>query len=154
MRIIERSKIARPAIEVWTFLIRPSLFRKWNNKIISMEAKEEFRLGQTFLTHYRMSGKEMRCASTVTHLDEPRFLELRHTNCIGNGVNPDLEVCERISLEERNDETLVTKSLVIKNHGLSWIVGLFVWMVTRFGKANQPDRLKMLCESQNQSIEG
>jgi uncharacterized protein YndB with AHSA1/START domain len=57
MGIRERTTIARPAAEVWPYVIRPERFQKWNSKISSMETGGEFRLGQPFTTHYLWKGR-------------------------------------------------------------------------------------------------
>lgn len=147
MRIVEKTTIDRPIEKVWPFIIRPESFQKWNNKIVAMEAKDEFRLGQPFTTRYRMSSKEIQCLSTVTAIEKERFLELRHSNCIGPGIHPELEVWERISLARAGEGTLVTKEVLIKNHRIPWIFAAIIWLVNRFGRPAEPDRLKLMCEA-------
>lgn len=147
MRILERTEIDRPVVKVWPYIISPEHFQKWNKRIIALEAKGEFRLGQLFTTHYQMSAKQIQCVSTATAIEEGRLLELRHSNCIGNGINPELEVCERITLQEVKGRTIVTKEVVIKNHDVPWILIPIIWFVTRFGKPTEPDTLKLMCES-------
>ena len=147
MRIVERRQIDRPAGKIWPFIICPEHFQKWNKKIISLEAKGEFRLGQLFSTHYQMSGKQIQCTSTATAIQEGRLLELRHSHCIGQGINPELEVRERITLEEAKGRTVVTKEVIIKHHHAPWILMPIIWFVTRFGKPSEPDALKLMCES-------
>jgi uncharacterized protein YndB with AHSA1/START domain len=146
MRIVERTRIDRPAAGVWPYIIRPEYFQRWNTKIVSMEARGEFRLGQSFVTHYQMSGKQMQCLSVATEVEEGRLLVLRHSHCVGRGVNPDLEVRERITLDERNGGTLVTKEVLIRNHDVPWLLIPLIWFVTRFGRPSEPDRLKSMCE--------
>jgi hypothetical protein len=147
MRILERSEIDRPVVNVWPYIIFPEHFQKWNKRIISLEAKGEFRLGQLFTTRYQMGAKQIQCVSAATAIQEGRLLELRHSNCIGNGINPELEVCERITLQEVKGRTIVTKEVVIKNHDLPWIMIPIIWFVTHFGKSTEPDTLKLMCES-------
>jgi len=119
----------------------------WNTKVISMEAKGQFVLGQPFVTHYRMRGKEIQCLSTATAIQEGRLLELRHGHCIGSGISPDLAVCERITLREIRRKTIVTKDVAIANHGVPWILIPLIWFITRFGKTQEPDKLKLMCEA-------
>ncbi len=147
MRIVEKSKIDRPADKVWPFIIRPEYFMKWNTKIIAMDAQGEFRVGQTFITHYRMNSKEIQCSSMATAIEEGRRLELRHSNCVGKGNNPELEVHEKITLQAENGHTIVLKEVVITNHDIPCILIPIIWFVTRFGKTTEPDLLKLMCES-------
>ena len=112
-----------------------------------MEAKGKFILGQPFVTHYKMSGKEIQCLSTVTAIQEGRLLEIQHSNCIGNNINQELTVCERITLTETGGRTVVTKNIDIRNHDVPWILIPIIWFVTRFGKPAEPDKLKLICET-------
>lgn len=111
-----------------------------------MEAKERFRHDQPFVTRYQMSGKQMQCISTVTALVENSVLEICHAHCVGNGISSDLEVTERITLEEAGGRTTVRKDVNILNHGMPWYIIPIVWLITRFGKPAGPDRLKQMCE--------
>jgi hypothetical protein len=73
-------------------------------------------------------------------------LELRHSAPSGPGIRPDLEVTERVTLEESRGRTTVTKVITITNHGIPWFVMPLIWFVTRFGARVGPDPLKSLCE--------
>jgi hypothetical protein len=114
-----------------------------------MEARGEFRLGQPFVTHYAMSKKQTQCLSTVTALEEGRLLEIRHAHCAGAGINPELEVREKITLHEHDGNTTVEKEVTIRNHDILWILIPIIWFVTCFGKSSEPDGLKQMCESQS-----
>jgi hypothetical protein len=93
-----------------------------------------------------MSGKKIQCVSTVIAIEEGRLLEIRHSDCMGEKIHRDLEVTERITLEEAKGRTIVKKEVVIKNHGIPWLLMPLIWFVTRFGKPTGPDPLKMMCE--------
>jgi len=147
MRIIERTEIDRPATKVWSHVIKPEDFQKWNKNIVSMEARGEFRLGQPFTTHYRLRKKQSQCLSVVTNIIEERLLELRHSNCVGASGSSEMEAVERITLKEHKGKTIVTKEVTIKNHGVPWILIPIIWFVTRFGHRTEPDPLKLMCES-------
>jgi hypothetical protein len=146
MKLHDRSVIDRPASAVWPFIATAELFRRWNDKIIEIETTGPFHLGQTFHTRYRMSGKEMTCWSKVAALEPERLLELHHGNCAGRGARRDLEVIERISLEEEDGRSIVRKEVIVSNHGVPWFLRPLIWFVTRFGKPVGKDRLKELCE--------
>ena len=146
MKIRERSDIARPALHVWPYIVTAEHFRVWNDKVIDLETQGEFRLGQTFHTGYRMSQHEIRCWSKVTALEPERLLELHHGNCTGQGLKRDIEVVERVTLEEKDGRTIVTKEVVIRNSGVPWFFVPLIWFVTRFGKPVGKDKLKALCE--------
>ena len=147
MRIVERTQVERPANKVWSYVIKPESFQKWNKNIVSMEARGEFRLGQPFMTHYKLVKKETQCLSVVTSMIEGKVLELRHSNCVGTDNNPGMEAVERITLKERDGKTIVIKEVSIKNHGIPWMLVPIIWFVTRFGRPTEPDRLKLMCES-------
>lgn len=149
MKLHDRSEIGRPAAAVWPFIVTAERFRQWNDKIIDIEARGEFRLGQAFHTQYRMSGREMRCWSKVTALEPGRLLELRHGNCSGKGTPHALEVTERVTLEEQDGRTVVRKEITVRNHGVPWIIRPLIWFVTRFGKPVGKDKLKELCEGED-----
>jgi uncharacterized protein YndB with AHSA1/START domain len=151
MRIVERSEIDRPAVTVWPFVIRPEHFQKWNTKIIAMDARDEFRLGQPFTTRYRMGAKDTQCVSTPTAIEPGRLLELQHANCVGSGIRPGLEVRERITLVETDGRTRVTKEVLVEHHDIPWWLIPIIWLVTRFGKSTEPDRLKVMCEGAGQA---
>jgi hypothetical protein len=147
MRIIERTKIGRPAMKVWSYVIKPAYFQKWNKNIVSMEARDEFRIGQPFTTHYKLGKKQTQCISVVMSIIEGSLLELHHSNCVGTDGSSEMEVCERIVLKEHNGKTTVIKEVSVKNHGIPWILVAIIWFVTRFGRPTEPDRLKVMCES-------
>jgi hypothetical protein len=146
MKLRERSDIDRPAVHVWRHVITPELFQQWNDKIIELDARGAFRLGQRFSTRYEMSRKQILCRSTVTALEEGRLLELRHGNCSGSGMNREIEVIERITLDEKNGRTIVTKEVIVGNAGVPWFFVPLIWFVNRFGKPVGKDKLKALCE--------
>jgi hypothetical protein len=147
MNIRERTLINRPAGEVWPCIINPEYFQKWNEKIAWMDARDTFRLGQPFVTHYLWKKKKLQCLSVALKIEENRLLELRHSNFVGPGVNPEMEVIERITLEEQGFGCMVTKNASIKSHGIPWVFIPLIWMVTRFGKPVREDRLKIMRES-------
>jgi uncharacterized protein YndB with AHSA1/START domain len=149
MNIRERSTISAPAAQVWPYIVTAELFRVWNDKIIDIEAQGEFRGGQTFHTGYRMSKNEIRCWSKVTALEPERLLELHHGNCTGQGLKRDIEVIERITLEEKDGRTIVTKEVVIRNSEVPWFFIPLIWLITRFGKPVGKDKLKEMCEGES-----
>jgi hypothetical protein len=146
MKLYDRSEIDRPASVVWPFIVTAEHFRAWNDKIIDLEASGEFRAGQTFHTGYRMSKNEIRCWSKVTALEPERLLELHHGNCVGQGLKREIEVVERVRLEEKDGRTIVTKDVTVTNSGVPWFFVPLIWFVTRFGKPYGKDKLKELCE--------
>ena len=146
MRIRERTEIRRPAAEVWPYVIQPENFQKWNTKIASMDANGAFRLGQPFTTHYLWKGKPLQCVSRATDIVDGRVLELRHSAPAGPGIRSDLEVTERVTLEESKGRTIVTKMVTVRNHGIPWFLMPLIWFVTRLGKPVGPDPLKSLLE--------
>jgi len=148
MRIVERTEIERPVMKVWSHVIKPEDFQKWNNHVVSMEARGEFHLGHPFATCYKLGKKETQCLSVVTTMIEGRLLELHHSHCVGTDYCPEMEAPERITLEERNGKTTVTKEVTIRNHGMLWILVPIIWFVTRFGHTTEPDKLKLMCESE------
>jgi len=146
MRFRERTEINRPVVHVWRFVITPELFLQWNDKVVEMEARGTFQLGQHFHTRYQMSGKQLQCWSALTAIEEGRLLELQHGNCSGKGVHGDIKVIERITLEEKHGRTVVIKDVHMMNHGIPWFVVPLIWFIRRFGKPDGRDKLKELCE--------
>jgi hypothetical protein len=146
MQIRERTEVHRPAAEVWPYVIRPENFQKWNTKITSMDVTGEFRLGHPFTTHYLWKNRPIQCVSRATAIVEGRMLELRHCAPAGPGIPPDLEVTERVTLEERRGRTIVTKVVTIRNHQVPWLLRPLIGFVSRFGKPVGPEPLKSLVE--------
>ena len=146
MKIRERYAVDRPPAAVWPYIIRPESFAQWNTKISSMDATGEFRLGQPFTTHYRWNNKAIQCATIATDIQPGRLLELRHTNLMGTGIRPDMEIHERITLRGTDRGSAVTKIVTIKNHGMPWVFIPLVWFIANFGARVGPDPLKTLCE--------
>jgi uncharacterized protein YndB with AHSA1/START domain len=146
MIIRQRSSISRPPAAVWPYIVTPERFQQWNDKIASIEARERFRAGQQFTTHYLWKGKEMQCLTVVTGLEEGRLLELRHTRCLGPASRPDMEVLERVELEGDADRSVVTKTIIVRNIDIPLLLRPLVWLITRFGKPKGEDLLKKLCE--------
>jgi uncharacterized protein YndB with AHSA1/START domain len=151
MRIRQRTTIDRPVTRVWPHVSRPESFQRWNEKIRSMDAVGEFRVGQPFTTHYEWQGKALQCASIATEIEPERVLELRHTALVGPGVPPNLEIRQRITLHPRGSRTVVTKLVTIENDGTPWYLLALIWFVTRFGAPTRPDPLKVLCEGEASS---
>ena len=79
------------------------------------------------------------CWSQLTRLDRGRLLELRHGNCSGPGTRKAVEVVERITLEEKDGRTIVTKDVTVRNSSIPWFI-------SRFGKPVGKDKLKAMCE--------
>jgi hypothetical protein len=104
-------------------------------------------VGQPFTTHHAWRGKAIQCASLATEIQDSRVLALRHTALVGPGIPRDLLVRERITLEPHGGRTVVTKLVVIENHGVPWYLQALIWLVTRFGAPTAPDPLKLLCEA-------
>lgn len=148
MRIRQRTVIDRPATLVWPHVIRPESFQRWNEKISSLDAVGEFRVGQPFTTHYAWRGRALQCASIATEIEKERVLDLRHTALVGPGVPRDLEIRQRIMLDARGPRTVVTKLVSIENHGMPWYLVALISFVTRFGAPTGPDPLKVLCEGE------
>ena len=154
MVLRQRSFISRPPAAVWPFIATPELYQQWNDKIASMEAREQFHASQQFTTHYRWKGKELQCLSVVTRLDEGRLLEIRHTRCLGPESRPDMEVVERVKLEGNAERSVVTKTVFVKNFDMPLLLRPLVWFITQFGKPKGEDRLKRLCENSSTSTGG
>ncbi len=148
MRLMRRTEIRRQAMTVWGYVIRPERFQKWNKKIAGMEAHGEFRLGQPFATRYKWRGRQVQCVSVATSIVVGSLLELRHSSFVGDNVNPEMEVIERITLNERRGRTVVTKELSIKNHGIPLLWAPIFWLINRFGSPAETDALKSICESE------
>ena len=147
MRLIERSRIDRPAAVVWPYVIRPEHFKEWSSKIDSMDVTGEFRVGQPFTTHYLWNGKPLQCASVATEIEPGRVLELKHSALMGPGIKPGMEVRERITLDDSwGGRTSVTKTITISNHDVAWPWLLLIWFINRFGHRVEPDPLKALVE--------
>jgi uncharacterized protein YndB with AHSA1/START domain len=149
MHIRERTVINRPALAVWPYIVTPERFQAWNEKVSSMEARGRFQAGQRFVTRYTWKDKQIQCQSVAVRLEEGRVLELRHASPIGRGLNRDLEVVERVTLEDRGACSVVTKDVYIKNHDLPWFLVPVAWFLTRIGKPVGKDRLKAMCEGES-----
>ena len=127
MRIRERTVIDRPAAAVWPFIITPEHFQQWNEKVSSMEARGRFQPGLRFVTHYTWNRKQMQCQSVALRIEEGRLLELHHSRPIGPGLNRELEVIERVTLEDRGARSVVIKDVHIRNHDLPWFLVPLIW---------------------------
>lgn len=146
MLLRQSSNIDRPAALVWPYIVTPELFRQWNDKIASIEARERFHAGQQFTTHYLWHGREMQCLSVVAGIEEGRLLELRHTRCLGPKAQLDMEIIERVELKSSGTRSTVTKNITVRNHGIPWYLLPLIWLLTRFGTPKGEDKLKTLCE--------
>jgi hypothetical protein len=133
-------------VKVWPYIVRPESFVEWNTKIRSMDATGEFRLGHPFNTHYLWNNKSIQCVTVPTEIRECRVLELRHSQLVGTGIRPDMEIHERITLREAGGSSHVTKVVTLANHGVPWALVPIVWFIANFGARVGPDPLKTLCE--------
>ena len=93
------------------------------------------------------SVARMISVSVATSIVVGSLLELRHSSFVGDNVNPEMEVIERITLSESRGRTVVTKELSIK-HGIPLIWAPIFWLIVRFGWPAEPDALKSICESE------
>jgi hypothetical protein len=72
-------------------------------------------------------------------------------NC-GTGTAPDRASAwpsrsiERITLEEKDGRTIVTKDVTVRNSGVPWFVVQLIWFIGRFGKPVGKDKLMEICE--------
>lgn len=146
MKLREETLVQRSPVEVWPWIVSPERFMQWNENVVSMETRDSFVLNQSFTTQYMLNGKPLQCLSTVTAIEEGRLLELKHDHCVGPKVRRDMVVVERITLEDKGNHVVVTKTVTVRNHDAPWILLPLIWFVTRFGKPTKPDRLKYLCE--------
>ena len=101
---------------------------------------------EPFTTRYQWNQKQLQCTSIVTAIQEAKLLELRHSSPVAPGARPDLEICERVTLEQIGNRTNVTKRVLVKNHGIPWLVLPIIWLVNRFGKPTEVHPLKVMCE--------
>lgn len=151
MHLRQKTIIDRPPMEVWRCVINPQNYLKWNEKIASLEAKDRFQLNQRFVTHYQWGRKQLQCMSAAIKIEEARLLELKHSSFVGSGVNPAMEVIERVTLEERGRRTVVAKNVFVKNHNIPWFFVFAIWLINRIGKPVKEDSLKVLCETTSNS---
>ena len=146
MKLIERSVISAAPEKIWPFIISPERFQEWNDKIVSIGAREAFVPGQSFSTFYKMSGQSSQCLSVAVEIRPFRLLELKHTAVLSSKGRSNAEAVERITLVPEGAVTVVTKTVLIKDHGIPFIFLPFIWFVTRFGKRQGEDKLKTMCE--------
>lgn len=146
MKLVERSVIRATPAKIWPFIITPEHFREWNEKIVSMEARGVFVLGQPFTTCYKLTGRSSQCLSIAVEIDPLRVLEFTHTAAVSGEGRSSLEAVERITLEPGEGFTVVTKTVVVRNHGVPWFLLPVIWFVTRFGRRQGEDKLKTMCE--------
>ncbi len=146
MKLGEKSVINAPPKNIWPYIVTPEYFQVWNDKIVSMEAKGTFVVGQPYITHYKLTKQSSQCMSTVTELRPMQLLEIKHTAMISSKGPNNMEVTERITLTPAGTRTLVTKEVWIKNHDVPWFLLPIIWFVTRFGKQSCEDKLKTMCE--------
>lgn len=147
MKLSERIVVQRPVEEVWPFVVSSDQYPLWNSKIVSMEIEGDFQAGQRFLTHYQWKRKALQSETMVTRLIAYELLELHHTPHPANGMPRGMEVLERVRLKARGKRTVVYKEVVFRNHRIPWILRPLLWLVSTFGKPQEPNRLKTLCES-------
>jgi len=89
----------------------------------------------------------LQCLSVAVRIEEGHLLELRHSDFVGTGARADMEVIERIVMEEENHHSVVTKNMIIKKHDIPWVLAPLIWFVSHFGKPVGEDKLKLMCES-------
>jgi hypothetical protein len=94
-------------------------------------------------------NKQIQCQSVAVRIEEGRLLELRHSSPIGRGLNRELEVIERVTLEDQGARSVVTQDVHFRNHDLPWFLVPLMWFVTRFGKPVGRNRLKEMCEGRS-----
>src|SRR4051794_14284242 len=114
MRLREHTVIERRAAEIWPFIICPDKYQRSNTKIIFMDLSGEFRLRQLFTTRYQWNNKQLQCTSVVTEIHDAKLFELRHSTPLAPGFRADMEIWERITLEQNGARTSVTKIVLIK----------------------------------------
>jgi len=146
MKLIERSVIRAAPEKIWPFIITPEQFQKWNDKIVSIGAREAFVLGQPFSTCYEMSGHYSQCLSVAVEIRPFRLLELKHKAVFNSKGRSNAEAVERITLVQEGEVTVVTKTVLLRDHGIPFVFLPFIWFIARFGKRQGEDKLKTMCE--------
>lgn len=149
-KMIEKSYIKVPPEKVWPFIAIPENFQKWNDKIVSMEAKDKFYIGQPYVTHYKLTKIATQCMSTVTNMEPERLLEIKHITVASEGAQPTFagqtEALERITLTPKGSGTVVIKEVWINGAEIPWFLRPIIWFVTTFGRPVDEDKLKKICE--------
>jgi hypothetical protein len=154
LRLRERSVINRPVDVVWRYVTDPHRFVKWNKKLLPTGLPEAFRQSETFESQYQWRGKSISSNTRVEQLLPSTVLTLHHDRFRGEGIRPDMEVIEEVRLTRKGINTIVTKTVIIKNHGIPLFFVLIGWLVGRFGRCVEADYLKELCEKhETQSLQ-
>jgi uncharacterized protein YndB with AHSA1/START domain len=147
MHLIERSTMNCPIRNVWHAITTPELILKWNDKILSINARGRLVLNRSFDMQCKLTSDTVTCTTVPTRLEEPYVLELTHGNVVGEKTPRDLKVIERFMLSEKNNVTHLRKDIWIRNHGIPFFVVPLIWLINRTGRPTGPDRLKELCEA-------
>lgn len=146
MKLSETSLISAPPEKIWPFIVTPEHFQIWNDKIVSIEAKGTFILGQPYITHYKLTKESSQFMSTVTRLEPNQLLEIHHVTVVSSRGHSDMEATERITLIPCGDKTKVRKDVWIKNHDVPLILRPLIWFIMTCGKRKGEDKLKSLVE--------
>lgn len=152
LKLVDKSLINAPPEKIWPYLITPEKFQKWNEKLVSLEARGTFILNQPFVTHYKLSKRETQCLSTTVRIETMRLIEFKHVSTFNSAGHNELEATERVTLYPKGNQTQVIKEVWIRNTGVPWylapIILPLIWFVNRFGKRKGEDLLKKLCENE------
>ena len=137
--IVESVEIARPADEVYAYMVDPSHLTEWQEGLVSVRQQGEASVGvgSRFVTIRRVGGRERTMTMEMVELNPPKSFRGRGVDGPVRGI-----VHGRVEPVGDGTRTRATIELDFEGHGIGIL--LLPLVVRRQAKAEMPKNMRML----------
>jgi uncharacterized protein YndB with AHSA1/START domain len=137
--IVESVEIARPADDVYAYMVDPSHLTEWQEGLVSVrqEGEASVAVGSRFVTVRRVGGRERTMTMEIAELNPPKSFR-------GRGVDGPVRGIVHGSVEPVGDGTRsrATIELDFEGHGIGML--LVPLVVRRQAKQEMPKNMRLL----------
>jgi uncharacterized protein YndB with AHSA1/START domain len=137
--IVESVEIARPADDVYAYMVDPSHLTEWQESLVSVsqEGEASVAVGSRFVTVRRVGGRERTMTMEIAELSPPKSFR-------GRGVDGPVRAIVHGSVEPVGDGTRsrATIELDFEGHGIGML--LVPLVVRRQAKQEMPKNMRLL----------
>ncbi len=133
MKLRERICIAAPQETVWTFLIDPTRWLSWNDKLIHISRTNPGPLtaGEQFGSRWRMNAREQNTEILVRQVEPLERLVVRQYS---NSSERSCFLEITFELTRKRQQTKCTQIVDHSQTGASFFMQALIWAIYRFGK--------------------
>jgi len=143
MKLRETVEINAPRDMIWNFLVDPSRWLGWNEKLVHISRSHPgpLTVGEQFGSRWRMKGREQETEIIVQDLLPLQRLVTRQ---YFNSSNRSHFVEITFDLTTRGSRTKLTQIIDHSESGANLFFRMLIWAIHRFGKPVGPTSLQIL----------